>query len=425
MKEYKLKYLDEPIYYEKLSNGLPVYIVPKYDTKNYDVVLTVKYGSCDINYKIGKKEYNDPLGLAHYLEHQLFNMEDEKSFQKFSSYGTMANAGTGFFSTKYYISGSKSFKENFNYFLKMIFTPFFTDISVNNERDIIREEIEMNDDDIYWSIDNKARNCLFNIHPIKNKIAGEVETINKITKEDLYRAYNYFYIPNNMVLTVSGNVKPNEVIELLNSTTNSKLLNIKNHKIERKEVNESPLTKSEYGELYGNINVPKINYSFKIDKSKIPLKEDFLKNVYLNTLAYILFEDISLFKEEVYKEKYCSNYVIEHINVGNYYILTFNADSNYADLFKDTVDKYLKNIKITKEDIERVKKISIAGEIRSSDNVSRIARDIGNTYVTFNKVYLDGIKYIKKMNVEELEKVINSISFDDNSFVLMLPKNSR
>ena len=84
MKEYKLKYLDEPIYYEKLDNGLQVYIIPKYDNKNYDISLTVKYGSCDTNYFIGKEEICDPLGTAHYLEHQLFNMEDEKSFSKLS-----------------------------------------------------------------------------------------------------------------------------------------------------------------------------------------------------------------------------------------------------------------------------------------------------------------------------------------------------
>ena len=420
MKEYKTKYLDEPIYYEKLSNGMPVYVVPKYDVNNYDVILTVKYGSCDISYKIGKKEYNDPLGIAHYLEHQLFNMEDEKSFSKFSSYGVMANAGTSFFSTKYYISGSKSFKENFNFFLKMIFTPFFTDISVNNERDIIREEIEMNDDDIYWMMDNKTRDCVFNSHPIKNKIAGEVETIKDITKEDLYRVYNYFYIPSNMLLTVNGNIKPEEVFEVLES--NKELLNIKNHKIIRKEYNEDVLTNSEYGEVYGNITVPKVNYSFKIDKNKLSIKDDVMKNIYLNTLTYIIFDDISLFKEEVYNNHYCSNYSIEHMNVENYYIFTISADSNYADLFKDTVDKYLKNIKVTKEELERVKKISIASEIRSSDNANRIAKDISNTFINFNKIYLDSIKYIKKMNINDLNEIIKSISFDNNSFVLMLPK---
>ena len=419
MKETKPKYLNEPIYSEKLSNGLQVYIIPKYDNKNYDVSLTVKYGSCDISYKIGNKLYYDALGMAHYLEHQLFNMEDEKSFSKFSSYGTMANAGTSYFATRYYISGTKSFKENFNYFLKMLFTPFFTDESVEKERGIIEEEIRMNDDDIYWIIDNEARNNLFNIHPIKNKIAGSIDSIKGITKEDLYRVYNYFYIPSNMILTISGNVDKDVVMDILN---NNKLLDIKNHKIVRKEYKEDHLTYSEYSELYDNTTIPKLNYSFKIDKRRFNIKSDYMINMYLNTLFYILFDEISEFKEEVYNEGYASNYIIDHMNVGNYYILSLNADSNFADLFKDTVDKYLSNIKVTEEDLNRVKKISIASEIRTSDNVARIARDITNCFINNGKVYVNGLSYIKKMNIDELNDIIKNISFDDNSFVLMLPK---
>ena len=422
MKEYKLKYLDEPIYYEKLDNGLQVYIIPKYDNKNYDISLTVKYGSCDTNYFIGKEEICDPLGTAHYLEHQLFNMEDEKSFSKFSSYGTMANAGTSYFQTRYYIQGSKAFKENFNYFLKMLFTPFFTDESVNKERGIIEEEIKMNDDDIYWIIDNKVRNNIFNNHPIRNKIAGEVDTIKDITKDTLYRAYNYFYIPKNMILTINGNVDKDVIMDTLR---NNKLLNIKNHKIVRKEIKENPLTHSEYGELYENVTSPKLTYAFKIDKSNIKIKDKRLVNMYLSILFYLVFDEISLFKEEVYQNKYCSRYDENCMFIDNYCIFSINADSTYADLFKDTVDKYLSNIHVTEEELNRIKKIDIANEIRNSENVNRIARDIQNSFVLYDKIYLDNIKMFKKLNIKELNEIIKNISFDNNTFVLMLPKNSR
>ncbi len=421
MKEYKLKYLDEPVYFEKLDNGLSVYVIPKSDCNNYDISLTIKYGSTDISYKVGKEFVTDKLGLAHYLEHQLFNMEDEKSFSKFSSYGTMANACTSYFHTRYYISGTKAFKENLNYFLKMIFTPFFTDLSVDKERGIIKEEIEMNDDDIYWNIDHKSRECLFNIHPIKNKIAGEVETIKDINKDDLYRAYNYFYIPNNMLLTISGKVDKDIVFDILR---NNKLLDIKNHKIIRKEYNENPLTYSEYGEIYGNVTSPKLDYSFKIDKRNLNIKDNYLLNMYLSTLFYLVFDETSEFKEEVYKNKYCTRFDEECTFLDDYCIFSLHADSEYADLFKEAVDNYLKNIKVSEEELERVKRINIAGEIRNSENVGRIARYIQNDFVIYNKIYLDNIKYIKKMNIKELNEIIKNISFDNNSFVLMLPKDA-
>ena len=420
MKEYKLKYLDEAIYYEKLNNGLQVYIIPKNDCKNYDISLTIKYGSCDISYKLGNNYVTDKLGLAHYLEHQLFNMEDEKSFSKFSSYGTIANASTSYFQTRYYISGTKAFKENFNYFLKMIFTPFFTDLSVEKERGIIKEEIEMNEDDIYWKIDHKSRECLFNNHPIRNKIAGEVETIKDITKEDLYRAYNYFYIPSNMILTISGKVNKDIVFDILR---NNKLLDIKNHKIVRKEYDEDVLTYSEYGELYDNVTIPKLDYSIKIDKSKIKIKDDYLVNMYLSTLFYLMFGETSEFSEEVYKNKYASRYDEECTFIDNFCIFSLHTDSEYADLFKDTVDKYLENIKVNADDLERIKRINIAGEIRNSEDVNRIARYIQNDFIIYNKVYLDSIKYLKKMNIDDLNEIIKSISLDNRSFVLMLPNS--
>ena len=126
----------------------------------------------------------------------------------------------------------------------------------------------------------------------------------------------------------------------------------------------------------------------------------------------------------MYSNNYCSRYDEGCSFVDKYCIFSISADSVYADLFKDTVDKYLSSIKVSSEELDRVKKINIAGEIRNSDNVTRIARFIQNNFIMYNKVYLDNIKYIKKMNIDELNEIIKSINFDNNSFVLMLPKNN-
>ena len=118
--EKKLKYLDQKIIYHKLDNGMLVYLISDKKKKEYDISLCVKYGSCDRKYKIGDTVVCDVAGLAHYLEHQLFTMPTEDSFNYFSKTGTYANAGTSYFATKYYISGTKCFLNNLNYFLKMI-----------------------------------------------------------------------------------------------------------------------------------------------------------------------------------------------------------------------------------------------------------------------------------------------------------------
>ncbi|MBP5684298.1 MAG: insulinase family protein [Bacilli bacterium] len=420
--EKKLKYLDEKIIYHKLDNGMLVYLISDKKKKEYDISLTVKYGSCDRCYKIGDEVVCDVPGLAHYLEHQLFTMPNEDSFNYFSQSGTYANAGTSYFSTRYYISGTKCFMKNLKYFLKMLYTPFFTDESVLKEQGIIKEEIMMYDDTIDWIIDKTLRNNLFNNHPIRDNIAGSINDIKKITKEDLYQAYNYFYIPNNMILTISGDFDIDKTLEMLNKT---KFLKKDNHEIIRIYDREDEITKSEYSELYGNTTIPKISYGFKINKNKFKIKDDYLLNLYLNCLFYILFDETSLFSEEVYQNNYCVNYFIEHMYVDNYYILNFNADSNFADLFKDTVDKYLKKIVVTKEDLERIKNVLIAGEIRIGDNLNSIMNDIQDEFVRYDKIILDHASIIKKMNLEEMNSVINDISFDNNTFVLTLPNGSR
>ena len=418
----KLKYLDEEITYYKLNNGMLVYLIPNKKKKKYDVSLCVRYGSCNRKYKIGKKEVVDISGIAHYLEHQLFTMPTEDSFNYFSKSGTTANAATSYFATKYFISGSKCFFNNLNYFLKMIYTPYFTDKSVNKERGIIKEEVMMYDDHVDWIIDNKFRKNIFNKHFIRDKIAGNVEDIMKITKEDLYQAYNYFYIPSNMILTISGNFDVEKTIEYLNKL---KFLDKPNHKINEIKCDEDELTNSEYGELYGNTNIPKVCYGFKINKDKLGIKDNYLINMYLNCLFFMLFDEPSEFREEVYREKYCTTYYIDHLNVDNYYVLSFNADSNYADLFKDTIDKYLNNLKLNEDDFNRTKKILIASEIRVSDNLNVIADGIMNDFIRYNKVILDHVSIIKKMDYKVLSDLVKKISFDNNSFILMLPIGSR
>ena len=420
--EKKLKYLDEKIIYHKLDNGMLVYLLSDKKKKQYDISLCVKYGSCDRRYKIGDMEANDVAGLAHYLEHQLFTMPEEDSFNYFSKTGTYANAGTSYFATKYYISGTKCYLKNLNYFLKMLFTPFFTDQTVSKEQGIIKEEIMMYDDTTDWIIDHQFRNNIFNVHPIRDKIAGTVDDIKTITKEDLYRAYNYFYIPSNMILTISGNFDVDKTMELLK---NKKYLKRDNHEIIRIHEKENELTKSEYSELYGNTTVPKLSYGFKINKDKFHIKDNFILNMYLNCIFYILFDETSLFSDEVYKNDYCVNYYVEHMYVDNYYILNFNADSNFADLFKDTVDKYLSNIKVTEDDLERIKNVLIAGEIKVTDNLAGIMNDIQDEFVRYDNIVLDRVSIIKELNIKDMNNIIKKLSFDNNTFILMLPDNSR
>ena len=137
----------ETLYVEHLDNGLDIYMVPKTSVKNFYITLNVKYGSIYTNYKYNGQSYNNPKGIAHYLEHLMFNMPEGDAFEKFNNLGSSANAYTSNEVTCYEVFSNSKFKENLSYLLKMVYTPHFTKELVNKERGIITEEIKMYEDD--------------------------------------------------------------------------------------------------------------------------------------------------------------------------------------------------------------------------------------------------------------------------------------
>lgn len=208
MKKNKLTGLDLDYFYEKLKNGLEVIYIPYKDKKNYFISYATKFGSettkfIPIN---SKKEVKVPDGIAHFLEHKMFEMEDGiNPFTYFSESGTGSNASTSFRSTQYICYGTKKFNENLKYLIKFVNSPYYTDENVAKEKGIIIEELKMYDDIPDFKLDNILRENLFHVHPRRIDIGGTIEEVNKITKEDLYLCYENFYQPNNMFILIAGN----------------------------------------------------------------------------------------------------------------------------------------------------------------------------------------------------------------------------
>ena len=236
MKEIDLCGLDQSVYYEKLDNGLEVYLIPFKNKKNYIMTYVTKFGSLYTTFVPynGKEYITVPDGIAHFLEHKMFEQEDGiDPFTFASKSGTYSNASTDFNSTRYYFEGSKNFKENLNYLLDFVGSPYFTDTNVEKEKGIIAEEIKQYDDEIYWFMEKEIYKSLFHKDNHRIDIAGTVDTINKITKEDLYNTYYTYYQPSNMFLVVAGDFDKEEAIDIVRNNTNEeKTDNSTNKKIE-------------------------------------------------------------------------------------------------------------------------------------------------------------------------------------------------
>lgn len=208
--------LGETLVQETMDNGLRVNIVPRPAFHETFAQLAVDYGSVDTHYRdITGAAASDPAGIAHFLEHKLFEKEDHDAFDLFGATGADANAFTSTNRTAYLFSTPRAVKKNLATLLDFVQSPYFSAKTVAKEKGIIGQEIQMYQDDPGWLLYNGLLNQLYPGEPIAQDVTGTLASIADITPELLYRAYDTFYQPSNCTLTVVGPVDPAEILALV------------------------------------------------------------------------------------------------------------------------------------------------------------------------------------------------------------------
>lgn len=197
-----------------LPSGLTVIVRPMPGYSGTHVIYATRFGSIDRDFRLDDKEVHLPAGVAHFLEHKMFEDQDGDAFAKFAKTGANANAFTAFDRTCYLFTATEQLDESLDVLLEMVGKPYFTQQTIDKEQGIIGQEIKMYDDDPQWRVLFNLLRALYHTHPIKDDIAGTVESIAEITPEYLYRCYNTFYNLNNMALCVSGSCNAAEVLAL-------------------------------------------------------------------------------------------------------------------------------------------------------------------------------------------------------------------
>ena len=205
--------LGEKVFRQKLSNGLEIVTVSKpFHTKSYAFFAT-RYGGMDLRFRLNGRWLDTPAGIAHYLEHKMFDMEDVNVMQEFARNSASDNAFTSNALTAYYFTSTANFYENLRTLLRFVSTPYFTRESVDKEQGIIAQEIQETEDDPDWRVYANLMQCLYKDSPARISVAGSVESIRQITPQTLYDCHKAFYTPSNMVLVCVGNVEPDRVAE--------------------------------------------------------------------------------------------------------------------------------------------------------------------------------------------------------------------
>ena len=194
-------------------SGLTIMLCPMAGFSTAQAAITTQYGSVDLSYETAQGIQRSPAGVAHFLEHKLFESPQGDAMELFARTGANANAYTSFDKTSYYFTCTDQFQQNLEYLLDFVTHPYFTAQTVAKEQGIIAQEIVMYEDDPDWRVYFNLFQGMYHSHPIQIEIAGTVQSIQEITHETLYDCYRTFYNLNNMVLTVTGNFQPEQVLE--------------------------------------------------------------------------------------------------------------------------------------------------------------------------------------------------------------------
>ena len=214
MKQTFYERIGEAVCRETLPNGLRINIVPKQDFAKSYAFFATRYGGMDTRFCLNGKWLDTPAGIAHYLEHKMFDTKEGNALQELAKNGAEPNAFTSNAITGYYFDSTTHFEENLEILLSFVSSPYFTEESVAKEQGIIGQEIRMIEDNPDWQIYTRMMKALYSTSPARTSIAGTVESISHITAETLYDCHKAFYTPSNMVLTVVGNVDPVHVVDI-------------------------------------------------------------------------------------------------------------------------------------------------------------------------------------------------------------------
>lgn len=400
MNEKYYKQIDEKVYEAELNNGLKLFIIPKKGFQKTFVTYTTQFGSLDNKFKPhGSDTYvTVPDGVAHFLEHKLFENEEEDLFTAFAEDNAQVNAFTSFDRTSYLFSATDNVDRNIKRLLTMVETPYFTKETVDKEKGIIEEEIKMYQEQPGYKLMFNTLKAMYETHPIRVDIAGSVESIYEITKDDLYLCYETFYHPSNMVLFVVGDVDAEHIYEVIAEHENKRdKVNqpqiVRDALNEKSEVNEFNVTESM------KLQSPRLMLGFKNETLKNEPNEAYVKRDLEMTLFYemVFGEETdfyqTLLNQDLIDETFGYQFVLEP----TYSFSVITSATQYPDKLKALLLEELENTQGKLSDAEafNLLKKQFIGEFISGLNSPEY---IANQYT---KLYFEGVSLFDLLDIVE------------------------
>lgn len=423
MREIENNNIKEKCYMERLDNGLQVIIIPKQDIQKKYIIWATKFGSIDNTFidSTTGEEVVIPDGVAHFLEHKMFEQKDgTDSLYTLMALGIDANAYTTNDHTAYLFECTDHFYEGLDELMNYVQNPYFTDKNVEKEKGIIGQEIGMYDDDPGWQLYINAMDCLYENNPVKIDTAGTVETISKITPDILYKCYNTFYHPSNMVLVVVGDFETDiilrEIKSRLNENTDRKEIT-RIYPTEKKEINKK------YSEKQMEVSMPLFMIGFK-DNIKDKYQDAVKRYIAIEIILNMIIGKSSTLYNNLYKEGYLLSQPDIEYEFGNEYahVLIGGQSKDPKTVYEKILEKIneMRENEINEQDFERIKKKIYGDYAVEYNNVSDIGRMFASDYIKG----INSFEYMNKfddIDTNYLKQILQQV-FSENNMIMSVIK---
>lgn len=401
-----------------LDNGLEIYIMEKPQYSSSYAIYGTHYGSIDTKFsKNGSEMITVPEGIAHYLEHKLFEGEDGDAFSKYAKTGASANAFTSFDRTCYLFSCSDNFYENLDILLSFVQSPYFTKENVEKEQGIIGQEIRMYDDNPGWRVMFNLLKGMYHNHPVRIDIAGTVESIAQIDADLLYKCYETFYNPANMFICLVGNIDTDKTLKQIESS----IIDREPVDITRGEFDEPQTIVKPYVEQRLAVNTPMFCLGFK-QKINSPYRR--LKSkVCVDLLLQLICGDASPLYARLMNEGLINDdFDSEYFNGNGYAAVIFEGEScdpeRVANEIKAEINR-LREEGVSKKLFSAVKCAMYGDMVRRFNSVENLTMSLTECAINDYSLF-DEIKMVKSVSYDDVMKRFDI--FDDENAVLSVIK---
>ncbi len=407
IKTIEYKNIDETMHTYEHKSGLKCFVIPKKGYSKKFATFATHYGSINNEFIVpGESDVTRvPDGIAHFLEHKLFEQKDGSVMEKFSKLGSNPNAYTSFAQTAYLFSCTDKFDENLHLLLNYVQNPYITEESVEKEKDIIGQEIRMYDDNANWRVFFNLLGAFYEKNPVRIDIAGSIESIGKINKDILYKCYNTFYHPSNMIIVVVGDVDASKVFEQIDQSISVSSCKAE---IERIFPDESDKINKSYVEQKLAVSMPLFQMGYKDTGFCSKGIECLMRETSVKILLEMIMGRSSKLYNELYNEGLInSSFEFDYSIEENYAYSAFGGESKDPLKVKERMLEEITSLQqkgLNRETYERIRRAHKGRNVKQLNSVERIAHNFVSVYFKGTNMF-DYMEVYDKISFEYANKV--------------------